>query len=105
MTDRNTILANLTCALMRYGEGEDMDRYAYGIEIRRDSAKQKQTVFFRMADKSSHRIHTMTEAISDTNLRLYDQNDLVHRIVIKISERWEYFKKMGIFPPKDSIFG
>jgi len=106
MTDRNTFLANLVCALMRYGEGEDTERYIYGVEIRRDSAKQKQTVFFRMADKTSHKIYTMEEHISDTSFRLYgNQNERIHRIVAKITERWEYFKKMGFFPPKDSYFG
>jgi len=106
MTDRTTFLANLVCALMLYGEGEDTERYIYGVEIRRDSSKQKQTVFFRMADKTSRQIYTIEEHISDTSFRLYgNKNEWVHRIATKLTERWEYFKKMGVFPPKDSRFG
>jgi len=106
MMDRATFLANLVCLLMLYGEGEDTEKYTYGVGIRRDSAKQKQTVFFRMADRTSRQIYTMEEHISDTSFRLYgNKNEWVYQIVAKFTERWEYFKKMGVFPPKDSRFG
>jgi hypothetical protein len=106
MTDRNTLIANLVHQLMRYGDGEDQERYIYGVEVRRDPATAKQTVFFRMQDRHTRKIHTMEEAISDTSLRLYgNQYGWIHRIATKFTERWEYFKKMGVFPPKDSHYG
>lgn len=106
MTDRNTLMADLVQRLLQYGDGEDQERYMYGVEVRRDPAKAKQTVFFRIAEKQTRKIHTMEEDISDTSLRMcVDRNAGVYRIAMKITERWEYFKKMGVFPPKGSRFG